>query len=301
MLSISRVAIALNLLVAVPCWVMAQTEVARPRVLGIQSVEVNTSDEKAANEFYGKLTVALGKCSGCGWKSGQDRLVLPTSQVVEVSSKAPTQPSDLVSRVTFEISDMRELSKYFKAKGVAFIEHAPVLKEEKPYLSVADPEGHAICFAEADAKIVNRSSTAQLIHAGWVVKNRAAMDAFYKDVLGFHLYWQGGMKDGEVSWVSMQVPDGTDWIEYMLNIPADASKQLLGVMNHIAIGVPSVAVVAKELEANGMKLTEQPKIGRDGKWQLNLYDPDLTRVEFMEFTPVEKPCCSEFTGKHPQP
>jgi len=24
-------------------------------------------------------------------------------------------------------------------------------------------------------------------------------------------------------------------------------------------------------------------------------------VELMEFTPVEKPCCSEFTGPHPKP
>lgn len=27
---------------------------------------------------------------------------------------------------------------------------------------------------------------------------------------------------------------------------------------------------------------QQPKICRDGKWQLNLYDPDLTRTELME-------------------
>jgi hypothetical protein len=27
----------------------------------------------------------------------------------------------------------------------------------------------------------------------------------------------------------------------------------------------------------------------------------LTRVEFMEFTPVQKPCCSEITGKNPGP
>jgi hypothetical protein len=40
-------------------------------------------------------------------------------------------------------------------------------------------------------------------------------------------------------------------------------------------------------------------MGRDGKWQLNLYDPDLTRIELMEFTPKEKPCCSEFQGQHP--
>ena len=44
-------------------------------------------------------------------------------------------------------------------------------------------------------------------------------------------------------------------------------------------------------EQRGSK-PEQPTIGRDGKWQLNLYDPDLTRVELMEFKPVRKPCCS---------
>ena len=36
-----------------------------------------------------------------------------------------------------------------------------------------------------------------------------------------------------------------------------------------------------------MKLTEEPQIGRDGKWQLNLYDPDDTRVELMEPNTVD--------------
>jgi hypothetical protein len=72
-------------------------------------------------------------------------------------------------------------------------------------------------------------------------------------------------------------------------------------MNHISLGVPSVAEATKELKEKGYSGFEEPKIGRDGKWQLNLYDPDQTRVELMEFTPVEKPCCSEFTGTHPKP
>jgi len=50
-----------------------------------------------------------------------------------------------------------------------------------------------------------------------------------------------------------------------------------------------------------MKLTKEPRIGHDGKRQLNLYDPGQTRVELMEFTPVEKPRCSEYTGAHPKP
>ena len=44
--------------------------------------------------------------------------------------------------------------------------------------------------------------------------------------------------------------------------------------------------------ARGLKPAEGPKIGRDGKWQLNLYDPNLTRMELMEPEPVQEPCCS---------
>jgi predicted enzyme related to lactoylglutathione lyase len=72
-------------------------------------------------------------------------------------------------------------------------------------------------------------------------------------------------------------------------------------MNHFAVGVPDIEAAAYRVQKNGFTSTEEPKIGRDGKWQLNLYDPDGTRVELMEFTPVEKPCCSEFTGPHPKP
>jgi hypothetical protein len=34
----------------------------------------------------------------------------------------------------------------------------------------------------------------------------------------------------------MRVPDGTDWLEYMLNLENPNPKRL-GVMNHLALGV----------------------------------------------------------------
>jgi hypothetical protein len=48
---------------------------------------------------------------------------------------------------------------------------------------------------------------------------------------------------------------------------------------------------------HGGRPPQPPKMGRDGKWQLNLYDPDLTRVELMEFKPSEMPCCSPMLSK----
>jgi catechol 2,3-dioxygenase-like lactoylglutathione lyase family enzyme len=174
-----------------------------------------------------------------------------------------------------------------------------------PSVAVSDPEGNRIVFVQQHGEAYfldyDPRVAKHIIHAGFVVHDRAAEDRFYKDILGFHVYWHGGMKDDETNWVDMQVPDGADWLEYMLNVPENASHKTLGVMNHIALGVPDIHAAEKQLRANGWTGSEQPKIGRDGKWQLNLYDPDDTRVELMEFTPVQKPCCSDYTGPHPKP
>jgi hypothetical protein len=98
------------------------------------------------------------------------------------------------------------------------------------------------------------------------------------------------MTDTETDWVDMRVPEGTDWLEYMLNV-RNPSVRTLGVMHHMALGVPSVAAAYKTVIERGLK-PEKPQIGRDGKWQLNLYDPNSTRVELMEPKPVRPPCCS---------
>lgn len=140
-----------------------------------------------------------------------------------------------------------------------------------------------------------------MIHAGFLVQSRETEDRFYRDILGFRPYWHGGMKDDETDWASVQVPDGTDWLEYMLRQPAHPDLQTTGVMNHISLGVADMKQAQALLESHGWKEhgDEHAQMGRDGKWQLNLYDPDLTRIELMEFKPVQKPCCSDFTGQHP--
>jgi hypothetical protein len=44
---------------------------------------------------------------------------------------------------------------------------------------------------------------------------------------------------------------------------------------------------------------QAPKIGLDGKYQFNMYDPDGIRTEVMNFHATEKPCCSPFTADDP--
>jgi len=163
---------------------------------------------------------------------------------------------------------------------------------------VKDPEGHDIEFqqllpggmhaARFGQSMPESRISARIIHAGLTVTDRAAADRFWRDILGFTETWHGGRTDDAVDWVDMRVPEGTDWLEYMLNVH-NPSPRTLGVMHHFGLGVPNVEATYQKLETRGVKMPEKPKIGRDGKSQLNLFDPDLTRVELMEPKPVRTP------------
>jgi len=274
----------------------------RPKILGIESVTFYSTNLPAARIFYSRIADPKLTCRMCEQEALQPFIVsLPSGQSVRFISPEGTPPSNLLAEVVLATNNVKAMREYLAGNKV--LEKADNPKDAKNAgFSVTDPDGHRIGFVQvSDGWWPSNTDALRLIHAGFVVNNRAAEDHFYKDILGFHLYWHGGMKDDVDNWVAMQVPDGTDWIEYMLNVSPTASKHTLGVMNHIALGVTDIHATQQHILANGAKPTEEPKVGRDGKWQLNLYDPDDTRTEFMEFTPKEKPCCSEFTGTHPGP
>jgi catechol 2,3-dioxygenase-like lactoylglutathione lyase family enzyme len=278
----------------------AQEAPKRPRILGISEVEMYATNSAATRSFYRKVMDARGPCHWCEEIPRSPMIVPLNDEQVVMLWSLPTAPtSDFLVQITFSTANLAAMKRFLTAKGISF--SAPKGVSE---ITLSDPEGHRIAFTQYRQVSPNSApiySTLHLIHAGFVVRNRAAEEHFFKDILGFRPYWHGGMSDDQTDWVSLQVPDGTDWLELMVNVSPSADHHTLGVMNHLALGVQDIHAVQKQLLADGVELTEEPKIGRDGKWQLNLYDPDDTRVEFMEFTPVQKPCCSEFTGPHPGP
>jgi len=275
-----------------------------PAISGIAFVRISVSSLDESRKFFAD-GLGLSRLDQCWDSSAAECFFVKPLQEVQITRLADPQSKDLVDAIGMLTADAGTLREYLIARG-----EKPGGLQRRPggaaSFEIADPEGHRLVFVSTHgvaASILggNKHVGDSIIHAGIVVHDRAVEDKFYKDVLGFHVYWHGGMKDGEDNWVDMQVPEGTDWIEYMLNVSPNASHRTLGVMNHIALGVPDIHAAQQQLLRNGMKLNEEPKIGRDGKWQLNLYDPDETRVELMEFTPSQKPCCSEYTGPHPKP
>jgi catechol 2,3-dioxygenase-like lactoylglutathione lyase family enzyme len=275
----------------------------RPRIYILSSVRFRASDLQKSHDFYQKTFQIGGVRHGC---FGADTLCINinSAQRIELIQGDTSASSNSLEQIGFRTDDLDALRRFLIHRGV---KPGAIIKDKdgQPSFGMLDPEGHRVVFLPPPLPGSYFSWPEQIgseiIHVGFVVHDRAAEDHFYKDILGFHLYWQGGRKDDEIDWVNMQVPDGTDWIEYMLNVPADSDHHTLGVANHIALGVPDIRAAEAQLRKNGWTGSEEPKIGRGGKWQLNLYDPDDTRIEFMEFTPVQKPCCSEYTGPHPKP
>jgi len=280
-----------------------QPAASRPKILGVGSVLVTSSSIRGGE--IGFYVQDLGFGGGSSVCAGASKFCLAVNnhQRIDLAVTRAAGTAGELSEVYFATSDVQAMRQYLLAHGIQTTEIASTPAAEA--FRFSDPDGHQIGFIQYthSASFTHPANqvSSRLIHAGFIVRNRALTEHFYKDILGFRPYWHGGMKDDETAWVSLQVPDGTDWVELMVHVPENADQRLRGIMNHIALGVTDIQAAREQLVRNGAHLTEEPKLGRDGKWQLNLYDPDQTRIEFMEFAPKEKPCCSEFTGSHPQP
>jgi len=279
----------------------AQAPVPRPRILGIDHVSFYTTAPDGVRKLYADV---LGLAAATPVESGELVRYMVGEQWIGYSPAPDPKATDRMDHVAFTTDNIAALRKYLIAQGIK-VPQIQGRSDHSLFFVVNDPEGHRIEFVERDkapaapspASAVSR----HMIHAGFVVYHRDAEDHFYRDILGFRPYWHGGMKDTETDWVALQVPDGTDWLEYMLNQPEHMDLQLTGVMNHISLGVADIKAAQAILESHGWKAhgDEKAQMGKDGKWQLNLFDPDFVRVELMEFKPVQKPCCSDFTGPHP--
>jgi catechol 2,3-dioxygenase-like lactoylglutathione lyase family enzyme len=268
----------------------------RPDIVGVAHIRLKTDNIAAARNFYGHDL-------GFEEPFSHDKLIyfkVNDHQYIEVSPELKSSTEDRLSDIAFETTDARKLRDYLAARGVEVPEAVQPGRDGNLSFLIRDPDGHNVEFVQYMPGSLHSKSfgkfmpatriSTHMIHVGVTVADRDAADRLYRDILGFREMWHGGMKDDRTDWVDMRVPDGSDWLEYMLNVHHPSPKTL-GVMHHLALGVPSVAAGYKTLTARGMQL-EQPKIGRDGKWQLNLYDPNLTRCELMEPKPVQTPCCS---------
>ena len=275
----------------------------RPAIVGIAHIGLKTDDLAAARNFYGHF---LGFEEPFTVDKPTGGLLLTyfkvnDHQYIEVFPELKSETEDRLSHIAFETISAPQLRDYLASRGVKVPDAVRTGQDGNLSFTAKDPDGHTVEFVQYMpgslhsrnfGKFLPASRISEhMIHVGVTVRDRSAADRFYREILGFREMWHGGSTDDRVDWVDMMVPEGSDWLEYMMNV-ADPTPKRLGVLHHLALGVPSAAAGYKTLVERGLKIDQPPKIGRDGKWQLNLYDPNLTRSELMEPKPVQTPCCA---------
>jgi catechol 2,3-dioxygenase-like lactoylglutathione lyase family enzyme len=306
-------AVVLLGLVAVAAAQLPDRPLKRPKITGISHLAIYTSDAAAAERYYCEV-IGAAKLADPENPHGV-RYAFNATQFVEVLPLPPGAGINRLDHVAYNTTDAEGLRKYLAAKSWKTPDRVVKGADGSSWFTVLDPEGNKVQFVEPARlpqaieapNVVGR----RIIHVGILVHSRADEDVFYRDLLGFRPYWFGGKAEGQIDWVSQQMPDSHEWLEYMLvhgpetrGIPAGLSQHDLGVLDHLSVGVNSVDVAFKELR-EGNRLTGVPndghtQMGLDGKGQFNLYDPDGIRLELMNFHASAKPCCSPFTADDPE-
>lgn len=269
----------------------------RPKLLGVAHMALAVSDIEKARVFYkdfmgfdepydlknadGTLSLTFIKINDQqyielfpGYKAGEDRL----------------------RHISFYTDNAEQLRQYLKTKGVTVPDKANKVRIGNTSFNVKDSEGHTVEFTQYEptgwtireqGKFIGKQRiSARIMHLGIIIGDVPAAMGFYHDILGFNEFWRGNARNTDtVSWINMRLPDSPDYIEFMLyaNLPAPDARTS---QHHICLEVPDIEKALAQLEASpARKSYTRPleiRTGVNQRRQLNLFDPDGSRIELME-------------------
>ena len=207
------------------------------------------------------------------------------------------------------------MRRYLASRGVKVPERTPKGRIGNSNFNIKDPDGHTVEIVEyepdgwsmrdkglavSDARISQR-----ILHVGILVGDLEKSQHFYGELLGFQETWRGASRTSDtLSWVNTRVPDGDDYIEFMLYERKPAPDER-GGKHHLCLEVEDIEHALNRLEARPYRQAYtrplEIKTGVNRKRQLNIYDPDGTRVELMESDTVDGKPAPPSTLPPPQP
>lgn len=236
-------------------------------------------------------------------KSGSDTAVsifkINDRQSIELYPEQ--QPAtDRLRHIALEIDDAVAMNRYLKSNGVRVSGDVSTDRLGCAAFSFRDPAGHTVRVVQyrpdsrvkqdAGRSLGSNRISSRLLHVGIIVTELEPQLKFYGEILGFREFWRGSSSGTQLSWINMRMPDGDDYIELMLykDAPAPTAR---GSAHHLCLEVPSVpdsaALLEKRKAEAGYSRTIEPRVGRNRRRQVNLFDPDGTRAELMEPNTVD--------------
>jgi lactoylglutathione lyase len=276
-------------------------EVKRPRILGVAHIALYVSDIEKSRAFY-KDFLGYGEPFLLNKPDGSLSLTfikINERQYVELFPNLEPG-ADRLNHISIETDDAEAMRAYLGSKGIKVPEKVGKGRIGNSNFNVKDPDGHTVEIVQYEpngwsvrdkGKAIgpNRISD-RMMHLGIIVGAVEPAMKFYRDILGFSETWRGSSKGTQLSWINLKVPDGDDYIEFMLydEMPAPDKR---GSQHHICLVVPNIAESLAALEKNPYKAQYtrlmEIRTGTNRKRQLNLFDPDGTRIELMEPVTVD--------------
>jgi catechol 2,3-dioxygenase-like lactoylglutathione lyase family enzyme len=275
---------------------IAAAEPQRPRILGLAHIALFTADVEKSRRFYKEF---LGYGEPFDLKNSDGSLSLTfikinDHQYIELFPERESR-SDRLHHISVYTEDAEAMRLYLASRGVKVPDRVPKGRIGNSNFNVTDPDGHTVeivqyesggwSMREKGKHVGPERVSTRMLHLGILVGDLAAAKKFYGEVLGFSEFWRGSSDEKQLSWVNMRVPDGTDYIEFMLykELPQPDRR---GSAHHICLEVPDMDKAVAMLETKPARQTYDRKmeirVGRNRRRQCNLFDPDGTRVELME-------------------
>jgi catechol 2,3-dioxygenase-like lactoylglutathione lyase family enzyme len=273
----------------------------RPPITGVAHIAIFAHDYEKSRAFYGtflgfqepySLKNADGSPSMTFYKINE-------RQYIELFPEHEAG-TDRLNHISLETNDIEGLRAYLASKGVKVPDQAHRARIGNLSFNITDPEGHTVEMVQympdgwtqkaAGKYLSDQQISKRMMHVGIIVTNLDAEYKFYTEVLGFKETWRGSHSGTELSWINLKVPDGDDYIEFMLYKQSPGPTERGGA-HHLCLQVSDVAASVAKLKANPYyKEYGRPidaRIGINRKRQANLFDPDGTRTELMEPTTID--------------
>ena len=274
---------------------------ARPRITGVAHIALYASDFEKSRAFYRDFLgfeepYSLSKPDGT---PAMTFFKINERQYIELFPETAPK-TDRLSHISLETDNAEGMRRYLAARGVAVPGQVPKGRIGNSNFNIKDPEGHTVeivqyetggwTVRERGKHMPEARVSKHMMHVGIIVTDFDAEMKFYTDILGFREIWRGSSSGTVLSWVNLKVPDGEDYIEFMLFKEAPLSGRR-GTAHHLCLEVPDVAASVAQLEAKpyfkNYSRSIEVKTGINRKRQANLYDPDGTRTELMEAVTVD--------------
>src|SRR5260370_35870121 len=200
----------------------------RPAIIGVAHIGLKTDDLTAARNFYGHY---LGYQEPFTLDKPSGGLMLTyfkvnDHQYIEIFPELKSETEDRLSHIAFETVNIEQLRNYLASSGVKVPEKLKLGLDGNVSMMIPDPDGHNVEFVEYVPGSLHSNNfgkflpetriSDRIIHVGITVRDRAAADKFYQEILGFHEMWRGGRTDDRTDWVDRRGAEGTDWRGYVL-------------------------------------------------------------------------------------